>query len=107
MASLPGRFYSVVHEKSSVRDCPAASDKNSVSDRREWKPSFFIAGGDYHLQETSPAVDAADTDTAPAIDLDGFPRPMGPAADMGCYEWHRVYRYCLPIVFPGPGPYRR
>jgi len=50
---------------------------------------LFVGGGDYRLQETSPAVDAADTAAAPATDLDGVPRPVpaGGDADMGCYEW--------------------
>jgi hypothetical protein len=54
-------------------------------------PQFVNAGaGDYHLKSTSPAIDKADAAVAPAIDLDGVPRPVGPAPDMGCYEWRLV-----------------
>jgi hypothetical protein len=50
---------------------------------------LFVGGGDYHLQQASPAVDAAETAAAPAVDLDGVPRPVpaGGDADMGAYEW--------------------
>jgi hypothetical protein len=39
---------------------------------------------DFHLQESSPAKDKG-TNTGITIDLDGKPRPVGPA-DLGCYE---------------------
>lgn len=42
---------------------------------------------DYHLRADSPAVDAGSTAWAPAVDFDGVPRPQGPAADIGAYEW--------------------
>jgi len=35
----------------------------------------------------SPAIDAGDTALAPATDQRGFPRPVGPAADIGAYEF--------------------
>jgi hypothetical protein len=35
----------------------------------------------------SPAIDAADTASAPATDQRGFPRPAGAAADIGAYEY--------------------
>jgi hypothetical protein len=42
----------------------------------------------------SPAMDAADTLAAPAVDQRGAPRPVGPAADIGAYEygWPAVLR---------------
>jgi hypothetical protein len=42
----------------------------------------------------SPAIDAADTVAAPAVDQRGAPRPVGPAADIGAYEygWPAVLR---------------
>ncbi len=43
--------------------------------------------GDFHLVETSPAVDSG-LDTGLADDLDGFPRPYNGAYDRGCYEYH-------------------
>jgi predicted outer membrane repeat protein len=48
------------------------------------------AANNYHLQQTSPAVDKVPAVKAPRTDLDGIPRPVGLAADMGCYEWFQV-----------------
>lgn len=35
----------------------------------------------------SPAIDAGDTAAAPAVDQRGVPRPVGPAADIGAFEY--------------------
>jgi hypothetical protein len=42
----------------------------------------------------SPAIDAADPATAPATDQRGIPRPVGPAPDIGAFEygWPAVLR---------------
>jgi hypothetical protein len=42
----------------------------------------------------SPAIDAAETAVAPAIDQRGFPRPAGLAADIGAFEFGSM----LPIL---------
>ena len=42
--------------------------------------------GDYHLQNTSPAIDAGTSIGAPTTDLDGNPRPQGDGFDIGLYE---------------------
>jgi hypothetical protein len=39
----------------------------------------------------SPAIDAGDTLAAPPTDQRGFPRPYGPAADIGAYEAMPLY----------------
>jgi len=44
------------------------------------------AGGDYHLSDTSPALDSGTSTEAPASDLDGNQRPFGDAVDIGAYE---------------------
>ena len=44
------------------------------------------------LSAGSPAIDAGDTSAAPPSDQRGFPRPVGPAADIGAFE------YCFPAV---------
>jgi len=46
-----------------------------------------FAGNDYHLSVTSPARDAGVTLAAVPDDLEGAPRPQGPAADIGAYEF--------------------
>jgi hypothetical protein len=50
----------------------------------------FVSPGDpnndYHLTAGSPAVDHA-TPSLVTLDLDGTPRPSGPAPDLGAYEF--------------------
>ena len=45
-----------------------------------------FAGNDYHLSATSPARDAGVTLATVPDDLEGAPRPQGPASDIGAYE---------------------
>ena len=40
---------------------------------------------DFHLQPGSPAIDKGVNNSVP-VDLDGNPRVVGPAPDLGCYE---------------------
>lgn len=47
---------------------------------------FVAPGSDFHLRSDSPAVDAGSASSAPATDLDGLPRPVGAAVDVGAYE---------------------
>ena len=51
----------------------------------------FAAAGDYHLQATSPAIDAGNNGAPllPSADLDGQPRINGTAVDQGVYEVQR------------------
>jgi PKD repeat protein len=54
-------------------------------------PRFF-ATGDFHLQGTSPAIDAGTSSapSLPATDLDGMPRISGVAVDQGAYEFQQA-----------------
>jgi hypothetical protein len=46
------------------------------------------SSGDYHEAEVSPTIDAGASDAALTVsDLDGDPRVMGSAPDMGAYEY--------------------
>ncbi len=45
--------------------------------------------GDLYPHPDSPCIDAGTSDDAPADDIDGYLRPIGPGYDMGAYE----YRY--------------
>jgi hypothetical protein len=47
---------------------------------------FLVPGSDFHLLVSSPAVDAGTPAGAPSVDLDGSPRPVGAAVDVGAYE---------------------
>ena len=44
------------------------------------------AGGDYHLQVGSPAIDRARTDLTRPYDFEGRSRPIGGGPDIGAYE---------------------
>ena len=48
----------------------------------------FVGGGNYRLQSSSPCLNRgrADASGLPATDLDGAPRILGGAPDMGAYE---------------------
>ncbi|MHB8793846.1 MAG: right-handed parallel beta-helix repeat-containing protein [Thermoleophilia bacterium] len=45
------------------------------------------SSGDFHLLQVSPLVNAASAVYAPDDDIDGDPRPQGPADDMGADEY--------------------
>lgn len=50
----------------------------------------FAGASDYHLQASSPAIDAGVT-TSAVRDHDGVPRPQGAAYDIGAYEYFSGY----------------
>lgn len=56
-------------------------------------------GGNYHLQQSSPAVDKGKY-LGVAIDLEGFPRLQAPAPDMGAYEYHYPRLFLPAILHP-------
>src|SRR5215470_12013244 len=45
------------------------------------------AGADYHLKSGSPAIDKGQTQANVPTDIEGRSRPVGPAYDIGCYEF--------------------
>jgi parallel beta-helix repeat protein len=47
---------------------------------------LFAGGGDYHLKDGSPAIDAGTTLSDVTRDLDGNGRPIGATFDIGAYE---------------------
>lgn len=62
----------------------------------EADPLFVdAASGDYHLQVSSPCIDAGTSTGAPADDIEGTPRDAAP--DMGAYEW-TGFRIFLPLT---------
>ena len=48
----------------------------------------------------SPAIDAGDTAAAPQTDQRGIVRPVGPAADIGAFEYYAVLPACSYSVSP-------
>jgi hypothetical protein len=59
----------------------------SLSNQLNTDPLFVSpATNDYHLQAGSPAIDTGTSVMVP-IDFDGNPRPIGPAFDVGAYEY--------------------
>ncbi|MFT3765209.1 MAG: right-handed parallel beta-helix repeat-containing protein [Minicystis sp.] len=60
---------------------------------------FFVdpAKFDLHLLPGAPAVDTGSANQAPALDIEGIPRPQGKGVDLGAYEWHE------PTVTPPDG----
>jgi hypothetical protein len=47
---------------------------------------FVVPGADFHLKPGSPAINAGAAAGAPPTDLEGSPRPVGGAVDLGAYE---------------------
>nr|HID14998.1 DUF11 domain-containing protein [Anaerolineae bacterium] len=54
----------------------------------EQNPDFVNPGVDFHLQQSSPCIDAADPNNYADTDYDGYARPFGTRADMGAYEFY-------------------
>jgi hypothetical protein len=68
---------------SGVPQAQIISDHNLTSG----DPKFVNpAGGDFHLQVGSPAIDTGSSLNAPVTDFDGNSRPQGAGYDIGAYE---------------------
>jgi len=66
----------------------ASSNEIYGDDYVEGDPAFVdAAAADFHLLASSPAVDAASPEGAPAADFDGRARPWGEGYDMGAFEY--------------------
>ncbi len=61
----------------------------NATDNLEGDPRLVdpVTTRDFHLQSTSPAIDAGTNAFAPADDLDGVTRPVGTTVDIGPYEY--------------------
>lgn len=69
---------------------------NFCADPRFRHPAWGTIG-DYHLQADSPAIDAG-IDIGITTDIDGDPRPWGPAPDIGADEFVPGRSIYLPLV---------
>ncbi|MFN7975197.1 MAG: choice-of-anchor Q domain-containing protein [Acidobacteriota bacterium] len=63
---------------------------------------LFAGPSDYHLQSTSPAIDAGVTTTV-VRDHEGVPRPQGAAFDIGAYEYASGGSTTRPTFLAGEG----
>ena len=61
----------------------------NATDNLEGDPQLVdpVTNRDFHLQSTSPAIDAGTNDFSPADDFDGVIRPVGAIVDIGPYEY--------------------
>ena len=61
----------------------------NATDNLEGDPRLVdpVTTRDFHLQSTSPAIDAGTNAFAPADDFDGVTRPVGAIVDIGPYEY--------------------
>jgi hypothetical protein len=89
-----------VSDYNSVMDRFSVNGGNSVIGLAAWRArgydahsfvaapgDLFVAPGvDFHLSAASPALDAGTLTDAPSVDVEGNPRPVGAAVDVGAYE---------------------
>jgi hypothetical protein len=74
------------------------------SDSGVWTRSTWADGSDYHLQASSPAIDAGRAISGLTSDYVGTPVPQGIAPDIGAYEYQNTGpAYVLNIRFSGSG----
>jgi hypothetical protein len=96
--SLPG----FISDYNVVTDRFTTTDGDTVQTLAQWRAAtgrdmhslvgaaaqlFVNAASDFHLRSTASAINAGTSTLAPAVDLDGRPRPVGGAFDVGAYEW--------------------
>ena len=69
-------------------------------------PQFVApASGNYHLQKSSPCLNAGATaaPSLPAVDLDGNQRIVGGTVDLGCYELSAPVPLMVSLSLPSTG----
>jgi hypothetical protein len=64
-----------------------SKDLHTITQNAEFVDYEADGSGDYHLQASSPAIDAGTSIGAPSTDFDGKPRPQDKGIDIGPYEY--------------------
>jgi hypothetical protein len=79
--------HNIIYGPNSVTDGPYCSSSNNQFE----DPKLIDASSapyDFHLQSSSPAIDAATAVSEVNTDYDGVSRPQGQAPDIGACEYH-------------------
>jgi len=86
-AVICAEFLGACFSAAEINDGTWAAASGQEAHSRYANPAFGNAAAkDFHLTDASPALDAGAAAWSPAGDLDGNPRPSGPAPDIGPYE---------------------
>lgn len=67
--------------------CSANDCQNTLSQDPQMVNPLPDGSGDYHLKNTSPAIDTGTSNGAPTTDYDGSQRPQKNGFDIGAYEY--------------------
>lgn len=82
------------YDFSSMNYSCTTPDPGGVGDVTNDPAFIYPQGGNFHLRISSPCIDTGDnTQAAGSTDLDGNPRIVGSAVDMGAYEFHGGTHY--------------
>jgi len=80
----------IYYTSGTLADCISYDNVGNGTAEDTDDPGFVdYPGGDFHLSNASPAVDAATSGMGGDLDLDHMPRVSGPAADKGCFEYDK------------------
>jgi parallel beta-helix repeat protein len=89
-------FNDVLNTGSGSRYGGICPDQTGVNGNISADPLFVNPVSDFHLRPGSPAIDAGTNNDAPAVDIEGTPRPLN-GVDMGAYEF-RVLDTTPPVI---------
>lgn len=81
----PDIDYNYYHDHTSPLDGTVAGP-NDINDNATPPGLIDAAGGDFHLAEGAPAIDAGDPDSPILTDFENDPRPSNQSTDMGADE---------------------